>query len=162
MEQQRLEHERAGPAAVLLPPLIEHSRDKLDLLRQRLSTAEEAKRASDLDSTYLAQRELALHFEQAGDRWLSDHFHQRCLDTGKMVKGDNRRKEGEAHFHVALSYENRGTGGSYGLRVSVELLFFFVCREVGGCSTTHGHLSSASSFPSLAHRGWGQHALYWL
>ena len=108
VEQQRAEHEQAGPAAILLPPLVENSRDKLDLLRRGMSSAEEAKRCSDLDTAYLGLRELALHFEETGDRWLADHFHHRCLETGHNIKGDNRKKEGEAHFHVSLSYENRG------------------------------------------------------
>lgn len=32
----------------------------------------------------------------------------RCLETGVLIKGDNRRKEGEAHCHVGLALENRG------------------------------------------------------
>ena len=91
----------------MLSPLIEEKPDKLDYLQVCLMAAEDADRRDDPEAVYLSQRDLALHFDQTGDHWLSDHFHSRCLETGRMVKGDNRRKEGEAHFHVALAYENR-------------------------------------------------------
>ena len=87
---------------------MEHSEEKLQFLKRQLSIAEQSKRESDLESSYLAQREMAIHFEQCGDKWLADHFHQRCLETGRLIKGDNRRKEGEAHFHVGLSFKSRG------------------------------------------------------
>ncbi len=35
-------------------------------------------------------------------------YHCRSLETGVLIKGDNRRKEGEAHCHVGLAVENRG------------------------------------------------------
>lgn len=103
-----MEHEKAGPAAILLPPLIEHSKEKLNLLRKGMSSAEEAKRGSDFDTVCIQLKELALECNELGDSWLSDHFHYRCLETASTIKGDNRRKEGEAHFHVSLTYEKRG------------------------------------------------------
>ncbi len=36
-------------------------------------------------------------------------FLSSCLETGVLIKGDNRRKEGEARCHVGLALENRGT-----------------------------------------------------
>ena len=108
VQQQREEHKQAGPAAVLLSPLIEDKEDKLRYLQARLSDIEEASRIGDLDAVYMTQREVALQFDQMGDHWLADHFHNCCLKTGCQIKGDNRRKEGEAHFHVGLAYENRG------------------------------------------------------
>ena len=63
----------------------------------------------DLDAVYMGQRSLAQHFDQTGDTWLSDHFHNRCLQTSLMIKSDNRKKEGEAHCNVGLSLENRGS-----------------------------------------------------
>ena len=62
----------------------------------------------DLDAVYMCQRSLAQYFDQSGDIWLSDHFHQRCLQTSLAIRGDSRRKEGEAHCNVGLSLENRG------------------------------------------------------
>ena len=120
VEQQRDEHKEAGPAAILLSPLIDNEEEKLKFLTTRLMDSESAKRLGDLDVVYMNQREIALHFEQSGDRWLADHFHSRCLETGSMIKGDNKRKEGEAHFHVALAYEHRGMKEecySFGLRL---------------------------------------------
>ena len=56
----------------------------------------------------MSLRSLAQYFEQTGDIWLADHFHQRCLETSLLIKSDGRKKEGEAHCHVGLSLENRG------------------------------------------------------
>uniref|UniRef100_A0A1X7TNC5 Tetratricopeptide repeat protein 29 n=1 Tax=Amphimedon queenslandica TaxID=400682 RepID=A0A1X7TNC5_AMPQE len=108
VQKQREDHRIAGPGAILLSPLIDDKPDKLDYLQVCLMSAEDASRRGDLEAVYLSQRDLALHFDQTGDHWLSDHFHNRCLETGRLIKGDGRRKEGEAHFHVGLAYENRG------------------------------------------------------
>ena len=56
----------------------------------------------------MTQWDLAQCFEQSRDTWLSDHFYNRCLETGVQIKGDGRRKEGEAHCHVGLALENGG------------------------------------------------------
>ena len=108
VEKQRKDHQRAGPAAILLSPLIDDNEDKLKYLVSRLQEAETAKRKEAMDVVYMCQKDLALHFEESGDRWLADHFHSCCLETGRSITGDNRRKEGEAHLHVGLAYENRG------------------------------------------------------
>ena len=55
-------------------------------LPMQLTLAEDAHRAGDLDSVYMAQRNTAQYFEQSGDTWLSDHFYNRCLETGKLVR----------------------------------------------------------------------------
>lgn len=53
--------------------------------------AEDAQRANDLDTVYMAQRNLAQYFEltedakRTKDKWLSDHFYDRCLETAMMV-----------------------------------------------------------------------------
>ena len=108
VEKQREEHREAGPAAILLSPLIDDNEDKLRYLVSRLKEAETAKRKEELDIVYMCQKDLALHFEETCDRWLADHFHSCCLETGRSIMDDNRRKEGEAHLHVGLAYENRG------------------------------------------------------
>lgn len=51
----------------------------------QLTTAEDAFRAGDMDTVYMAQRKLAQYFEQTKDTWLSDHFYHKCLETGTMV-----------------------------------------------------------------------------
>ena len=109
VQHQRDMHRRAGPTAVLLEPLVEHDLTKLEQLRVQLTAAEDAGRAGDYDSVYMCQRSLAEYFDRSGDTWLSDHFYQRCLETGMMAPGANRQKEGEAHCYVGLALENRGT-----------------------------------------------------
>lgn len=108
VEQQRINHERAGPAAVLLSPLIEHNPKKMHFLKNELAAAEEAKRLQDLNTVYLTQQETAVHFVQEGDKWLADHFHKQSLETSRKMHGDDHRKEAEALFHVGLAYESRG------------------------------------------------------
>ena len=108
VERQRRDHAHAGPAAILLEPLIEGNFEKLDQLRLQLTSAETATRTGDLDAVFMAQRRLAQEFEQSGDTWLSDHFYRRCLETGSRIQSDGQRKEGEAHCHVGLALENRG------------------------------------------------------
>ena len=55
------------------------------ILFAQLTLSEDAHRVGDLDSVYMAQRNMAQYFEQGGDTWLSDHFYHRCLETAKMV-----------------------------------------------------------------------------
>ena len=82
----------------------------------QLMATEDARRAGDLDTVYMTQWDLAQYFERSHDTWLSDHFYNRCLETGVQIRGDGRRKEGEAHCHVGLALENRGEGGREGGR----------------------------------------------
>jgi hypothetical protein len=56
-----------------------------------MTIAEDAQRANDLDTVYMAQKNLAQYFEQTEDakrtkdKWLADYFYSRCLETGSMV-----------------------------------------------------------------------------
>lgn len=125
LEQQRLEREAApiGTGPHLLP-VIEEDEKKLDQMKHYLTAAESSRRLGnyincsiyvcnmyalgDVESEYMSLRCLAQQFEQTGDTWLADHFHQRCLETSVLIKSDGRKKEGEAHCNVGLSLENRG------------------------------------------------------
>lgn len=108
-QYQRKRRDEAEPGSLLsMEPLVENDSLKLDHLRTYLTASEYSKRIGDLDAVYMGQRSLAQHFDQTGDTWLSDHFHNRCLQTSLMIKSDNRKKEGEAHCNVGLSLENRG------------------------------------------------------
>ncbi|XP_065885856.1 tetratricopeptide repeat protein 29-like isoform X2 [Dysidea avara] len=109
LEQQRLARE-AAPAGTgpHLLPVIEEDGTKLDQMKCHLTAAESSRRTGDMESVYMSLRSLAQYFEQTGDIWLADHFHQRCLETSLLIKSDGRKKEGEAHCHVGLSLENRG------------------------------------------------------
>lgn len=107
--KQRLQHEQAGPAAILLGPLIEYESSTLDELKSQLTRAEMAKRSGNLEAVYTCQRSLAQRFADSKNAWLSAHFYERCLETALGVKGDSRKKEGEAHCFLGESWEKRGT-----------------------------------------------------
>ena len=108
VEKQRLQHEQAGPAAILLGPLIEYEPSTLDELKSQLTRAEMAKRTGNLEVVYTCQRSLAQCFANSKNPWLSAHFYERCLETALGVKGDSRKKEGEAHCFLGESWEKRG------------------------------------------------------
>ena len=108
IQQQKLEHERAGPAAVLLEPLINTDHAKLEYLRVQLTAAEYAERMENFDGVYLALRSLAQYFEKNQGTWLSFHFYQRSLEIASRITGDNQRAEGEGQCNVGLAMEKRG------------------------------------------------------
>ena len=108
IQQQKLQHQRAGAAAVLLEPLIDNDHAKLEYLSVHLSAAEEAERRGDFRTSYLALRKLAEFFKQNQGSWLAFHFYQRSLETTSQITGDNQKCEGEGHCNMGLSLEERG------------------------------------------------------
>jgi tetratricopeptide (TPR) repeat protein len=108
VQQQRREHERAGPAAILLEPLIHSDHAKLEYLRVQLTAAEDAERTGNLEGVYVALKSLAQYFDRNQGMWLSFHFHQRSLEVAQRIKGDNQRAEGEGQCSVGLAMEKRG------------------------------------------------------
>ena len=108
VQQQRREHERAGPAAVLLEPLIHSDHAKLEYLRVQLTAAEDAERTGNLEGVYVALKSLAQYFDRNQGAWLSFHFHQRSLEVAQRIKGDNQRAEGEGQCSVGVAMEKRG------------------------------------------------------
>ena len=108
VQGQKVEHERAGPAAILLEPLINTDHAKLEYLRVQLTSAEDAEREGDLETVYLARRSLAQYFDRNEGTWLSFHFHQRSLEVARRISGDNQRAEGEGQCSVGLAMEKRG------------------------------------------------------
>jgi tetratricopeptide (TPR) repeat protein len=108
IQQQKSEHERAGPAAVLLEPLINTDHTKLEYLRVQLTAAEDAERMENFDGVYMALRSLAQYFERNQGTWLSIHFYQRSLEIASRITGDNQRAEGEGQCNVGLAMEKRG------------------------------------------------------
>ena len=105
---QKAEHERAGPAAVLLEPLIHCDHPKLEYLRVQLTAAEDADRAGDLERVYVARRSLAQYFEKNQGQWLAVHFYRRGLEVAERVSGDSQRAEGEAQCSIGLALERKG------------------------------------------------------
>ena len=125
VQRQKAEHEQAGPAAVLLEPLIHSDHPKLEYLRVQLTAAEDAERAGNLDAVYLALKSLAQYFDRNRGAWLSVHFHQRSLEVAQRIQGDSQRAEGEGQCSVGLAMERRGgkCSTSYiALSVSYSLL----------------------------------------
>ena len=109
VQKQKREHEQAGPAAVLLEPLINSDHAKLEYLRVQLTVAEDAERMGNLEGVYLALRSLAQYFDRNQGMWLSFHFHQRSLEVASRITGDSQRAEGEGQCSVGLAMEKRGT-----------------------------------------------------
>lgn len=64
--------------------------------------------SGDLERVYTSLQSLAEYFEETNDMWLADHFRSRCLETSLEIKNDGRRKEGEAHCNMGVSYEAKG------------------------------------------------------
>ena len=113
VQRQKLEHERAGPAAVLLEPLINNDHAKLEYLRVQLTAAEDAERMENLEGVYHARRSLAQYFDRNQGTWLSFHFYQRSLEIASRITGDNQRAEGEGQCSVGLALEKRGRCSTY-------------------------------------------------
>ena len=123
VQQQKAEHEQAGPAAVLLEPLIYNNHAKLEYLRVQLTRAEGAERTGDLETVYSALRSIAEHFEHNQGTWLAFHFYQRSLETASRITGDNQRTEGEGLCSMGLAMESRG------MEIHLCMLIIYVHRE---------------------------------
>jgi tetratricopeptide (TPR) repeat protein len=109
IDKQKEDRERAGKdSGHYYDPLLENEDAKLHQLKVYLSAAEDGKRNGDLELVYTSLNSLAEYFEEANDIWLADHFHKRCLETSLLIKNDGRRREGEAHCNMGLSYESKG------------------------------------------------------
>lgn len=109
MRQQREEHDLLGPESGLQDePLLQDEPEKLDQLNHHLTAAEAAQRRGKMEPVYNSRLALAQFFEQTGDNWLSDHFYGSCLKTSLKIRGDGRRREGEANANMGLALEKRG------------------------------------------------------
>lgn len=61
----------------------------------------------DLKQVYKNRFSLAQYFQGRGDKWLSDHFFQTCLDTSSQEQGGEQRLC-EALCFVGLAMEENG------------------------------------------------------
>ncbi|WAQ99087.1 TTC29-like protein [Mya arenaria] len=94
----------AGPESLQWSmTLLKDEHDKLDMLKLHLTRAEEADRKGDFQEVYRARYELARYFQNCGDKWLSDHFYQTCLQTSTKVDNDNGKMQAEGFCNVAIS-----------------------------------------------------------
>ena len=62
---------------------------------------------------YACQFKLAKYFQGTGDKWLSDHFFDLCLETSTNVKSDGGKMAAQAHCNVGMALEESGKWGSF-------------------------------------------------
>ncbi|XP_076720198.1 tetratricopeptide repeat protein 29 [Callospermophilus lateralis] len=87
---------------------LEDQLDKLDYLYHHLTRAEAAERKGHLEEVYNNLYALACFFDNAEDKWVRNHFYERCFQIAQLIKIDGGRKEAEAHAHMGLLYEEAG------------------------------------------------------
>ncbi|XP_027782352.2 tetratricopeptide repeat protein 29 [Marmota flaviventris] len=87
---------------------LEDQLDKLDYLYHHLTRAEAAKRKGHFEEVYNNLYALACFFDNAEDKWVRNHFYERCFRIAQLIKIDGGRKEAEAHAHMGLLYEEDG------------------------------------------------------
>ncbi|ESO89436.1 hypothetical protein LOTGIDRAFT_125277 [Lottia gigantea] len=109
INQQEADRQRAGPESVMWTQvMIIDEEEKLDMLQKYLTEAETAERKGEFEKVYNARYELAVYFEDSGDKWLSDHFYTTCLSTSTNVKSDGGRLQAEGERNVGLALEKSG------------------------------------------------------
>ena len=62
----------------------------------------------DHSEVYHNRFELARYFQSTGDKWLSDHFFNTCLDTSSSIKGDGGKLRAQGHYNVGAALEENG------------------------------------------------------
>lgn len=87
---------------------LEEQPDKLDRLYYHLTKAEEAKRKNSLEEVYNNLYALACYFNNNEDKWVRNHFFERCFEVAKGIRFDGGRKEAEAHRNMGFLYEEDG------------------------------------------------------
>lgn len=51
---------------------------------------------------------LACYFNNSEDKWVRNHFYERCFKIAQLIKVDGGKKEAEAHAHMGLLFEEEG------------------------------------------------------
>lgn len=51
---------------------------------------------------------LACYFNNSEDKWVRNHFYERCFEIAQLIKIDGGKKEAEAHAHMGLLFEEDG------------------------------------------------------
>ncbi|XP_064637606.1 tetratricopeptide repeat protein 29-like isoform X2 [Lineus longissimus] len=106
IRQQHAARDAAGPDSALWNrTLLEDEHEKLDTLKIHLTGSEEAGRKENFVDVYNSLYKLARYFQLTGDKWLSDHFFDKCLQTSSSVQGDEGRMLAEAHCNMGLAIE---------------------------------------------------------
>ncbi|XP_007528507.2 tetratricopeptide repeat protein 29 [Erinaceus europaeus] len=87
---------------------LEEQPDKLDHLYLYLTRAEEAERKGYFEDIYENLYILACYFDNNEDKWVRNHFYERCFQVAQLIKIDGGKKEAEAHAHMGLLFEENG------------------------------------------------------
>lgn len=51
---------------------------------------------------------LACYFNNSEDKWVRNHFYERCFKIAQLIKVDGGKKEAEAYAHMGLLHEEDG------------------------------------------------------
>lgn len=109
IKQQEDSRSQAGPESLMWNmTLLKDQHEKLDMLKLHLTRAESAQRKGDFQEVYRARYELARYFQTSGDKWLSDHFFNTCLQTSNEVTTDGGKMQAEGFCNVAMAEEENG------------------------------------------------------
>ncbi|EPY79078.1 hypothetical protein CB1_000961028 [Camelus ferus] len=84
---------------------LEEQPDKLDHFYYYLTRAEAAERKEYFEDVYNNLYALACYFNNSEDKWVRNHFYERCLKIAQLIKIDGGKKEAEAHAHMGLLFE---------------------------------------------------------
>ncbi|XP_010609218.1 tetratricopeptide repeat protein 29 isoform X2 [Fukomys damarensis] len=87
---------------------LEQQPDKLDFLYHYLTRAEAAERKGSLEGVYNNLYILACYFDNPEDKWVRNHFYERCFHVARLIKFDGGKREAEAQAHLGLLYEEAG------------------------------------------------------
>ncbi|XP_008588870.1 PREDICTED: tetratricopeptide repeat protein 29-like, partial [Galeopterus variegatus] len=95
-------------SVVWLQKPLEEQPDKLDCFYHYLTRAEAAERKEYLEDVYNNLYALACYFNNSEDKWVRNHFYERCFKVAQLIKIDGGKKEAEACAHMGLLYEEDG------------------------------------------------------
>ncbi|XP_024591948.1 tetratricopeptide repeat protein 29 [Neophocaena asiaeorientalis asiaeorientalis] len=87
---------------------LEEQPDKLDHFYYYLTRAEAAERKEYFEEVYNNLYALACYFNNSEDKWVRNHFYERCFEIAQLIKIDGGKKEAEAHAHMGLLFEEDG------------------------------------------------------
>ncbi|XP_072832184.1 tetratricopeptide repeat protein 29 isoform X2 [Vicugna pacos] len=87
---------------------LEEQPDKLDHFYYYLTRAEAAERKEYFEDVYNNLYALACYFNNSEDKWVRNHFYERCFKIAQLIKIDGGKKEAEAHAHMGLLFEEEG------------------------------------------------------
>ncbi|KAF6307378.1 tetratricopeptide repeat domain 29 [Rhinolophus ferrumequinum] len=87
---------------------LEEQPDKLDHFYYYLTRAEVAERKEFFEDVYNNLYALACYFNHIEDKWVRNHFYERCFQIAQLIKVDGGKKEAEAHGLMGLLFEEEG------------------------------------------------------